>query len=103
MTALRPGARLKSQVDGIEVIVVRPPDGDVELTCGGQPMVDVKAEVAPGLTADPALRGGTPMGKRFTLPDGTMEILVTKAGEGTLADGATPLVLKEAKPLPSSD
>ena len=31
------------------------------------------------------------------------EVLVTKAGAGSLSVGATPLALKEAKPLPASD
>ena len=31
------------------------------------------------------------------------ELLVTKAGQGTLTVGETPLSLKEAKPLPASD
>jgi hypothetical protein len=30
-------------------------------------------------------------------------VLVTKPGQGTLALGGEPLVLKEAKPLPASD
>jgi hypothetical protein len=30
-------------------------------------------------------------------------VLVTKAGKGTLSVGETPLVIKEAKPLPASD
>jgi hypothetical protein len=47
---------------------------------------------------------GSILGKRYTaVDDDTFEILVTKAGAGTLADTATPLVFKEAKPLPSSD
>ena len=35
--------------------------------------------------------------------DETLEILCTKAGEGSLGIGATLLSLKEAKPLPASD
>jgi hypothetical protein len=101
---LRTGARLRSQVDATEIIVVRVPAGEVTLTCGGHPMIDVKAEPAAGLTIDAALAGGSPVGKRFTSPnDEGLEILVTKGGDGTLADGATALVLKEAKQLPSSD
>ena len=105
MSPLKTGARLRSQVDATEVIVVRPPQGDLELTCGGHPMIDVKAEPADGLVADPALMTGTAMGKRFTHPgDDALEVLVTKAGKGTLADAVgTALVVKEAKPLPASD
>ena len=41
------------------------------------------------------------MGKRY-VDDGGAELLVTKAGQGTLTVGETPLSLK-AKPLPASD
>ncbi len=42
------------------------------------------------------------MGKRYVDEAGA-EVLVTKAGAGTLSVGATALSLKEAKPLPASD
>jgi len=42
------------------------------------------------------------MGKRYVDEAGA-EVLVTKAGAGTLAVGQTALSLKEAKPLPASD
>ena len=101
---LRTGARLRSQVDATEIIVVRVPAGDVSLNCGGHPMIDVKAEPAAGLSLDPAFSAGSPVGKRFTSPnDDSLEVLVTKGGDGSLSDGTTALVLKEAKQLPSSD
>ena len=34
---LKPGTRLRSQVDATEVIVIRAPDGDVVVACGGHP------------------------------------------------------------------
>ena len=104
MSALRTGTRLRSQVDDTEVIVVRAPADEIALTCGGHPMVDVKADVDASLVLDPELAAGAPLGKRFTMADDDLlELLVTKAGAGTLAAGRVPLVLKEAKPLPSSD
>ena len=54
------------------------------------------------LELDPAFAGGTVMGKRY-VDEGGAELLVTKAGQGTLTVGETPLSLKEAKPLPASD
>jgi hypothetical protein len=42
------------------------------------------------------------MGKRYVDETGA-EVLVTKAGAGTLSVGETALSLKEAKPLPASD
>ncbi|MBL7492382.1 hypothetical protein I6A60_22930 [Frankia sp. AgB1.9] len=100
---IKSGARLRSQVDATELVVVRPIPGDVELTCGGHPVVDIKADPSPGLTALASAIGGTLQGKRYTLADTGLEILVTKAGTTSLAIGAEQLVLKEARPLPASD
>ncbi|OLT13128.1 hypothetical protein BJF79_21245 [Actinomadura sp. CNU-125] len=101
---LRAGLRLKSQVCTTEVIVVRAGAGEVRLLCGGVPMVARDAESTGGPAAVPGKTGGSVLGKRYTHPaDETLEILVTAAGEGTLGDGDTDLVLKEARPLPASD
>jgi hypothetical protein len=95
---------VRSQVCATEVIVVRSPGVDIDLRCGGEPMVDLKAEIPTGKKPATDLDTGNQIGKRYTtaLVDG-LEILVTKAGRGTLAIGAEPLVLKEPKPLPSTD
>jgi len=101
---LKPGMRLRSQVDGTEVIVVRSPADDLGVACGGQPMIDVAAKPEPGLApaAEPA--EGTQLGKRYTLAtDAAIELLVTKPGQYGLSIDGTPLGLKEAKPLPASD
>jgi hypothetical protein len=103
VSELKVGARLRSQVCETEVIVVRLGDDSVELTCGGHPMLGLGADPAPGLTPADGLDGGSLLGKRYTAPETDIELLVTKAGKGTLANGSEPLVLKEAKPLPSSD
>ena len=100
---IKTGARLRSQVDSTEVIVVRPLPGDVDLTCGGHPMISTKEEPQPGLTETDMLSDGTKVGKRYTLGDSGLEVLVTKPGNGMLAVAGEPLLLKEAKPLPSSD
>ncbi|WP_457966999.1 hypothetical protein M1E17_09810 [Arthrobacter sp. D1-29] len=48
--------------------------------------------------------GGNSLGKRYTeIEDKALEVLVTKAGVGTLGNGHVALVVKESKPLPSSD
>ncbi|MCB0927583.1 MAG: hypothetical protein U0R77_03365 [Mycolicibacterium insubricum] len=95
------GTRLQSQVDDTQVIVVRTADSLDDLRCGGAPMVALDAERSGG-ALDPAFAGGTLMGKRY-VDDGNAEVLVTKAGQGTLSVGDTPLSIKEAKPLPASD
>lgn len=101
---LKPGARLRSQVCATEVVLVRPPTVEVSLTCGGAALVPLEDEVAAGAMPAVGLDGGNQLGKRYTSErDESMELLVTKAGAGTLADGATPLLVKQAKALPSSD
>ncbi|EKF21611.1 hypothetical protein C731_4350 [Mycolicibacterium hassiacum DSM 44199] len=99
---IKNGARLQSQVCDTQVIIVRAAESLEDLRCGGHPMVPVGAEKAAGLTLDPAFADGNQMGKRY-VDDGGAEVLVTKAGAGTLTVGTTPLTLKEAKPLPASD
>lgn len=99
---LKPGARLHSQVDETEVIVVRPPAGEVVVTCGGHPMIDSADQPEPGLSASSG-SAGTLMGKRYTTAEGAIELLVTKPGKGDLAIDGTVLTVKEAKPLPASD
>jgi hypothetical protein len=96
--------RLRSAVCDTEVVVVRPPsDRSVELACGGVLMLphgsqpDESASVAAGQD------GGTVLGKRYGLDDDPIEVLVTKAGRGSLSLAGRTLVTKEAKPLPSSD
>jgi hypothetical protein len=99
---VKTGSRLRSQVCDTQVIVVRTGDSLDDLRCGGAPMVALDAEVGEAPVADPQLCGGTVMGKRY-VDDAAAEVLVTKAGAGTLSVGSTPLALKEAKPLPASD
>ncbi|BBZ01271.1 hypothetical protein MCHIJ_07080 [Mycolicibacterium chitae] len=95
------GTRLQSQVDDTQVIVVKTSDALDDLRCGGTPMVALDAEKS-GAAIDPAFSEGTAMGKRYVDEAGA-EVLVTKAGQGTLSVGTTALSLKEAKPLPASD
>ena len=66
-------------------------------------MVDVAQAPSSGLTPAAGLDGGTQIGKRYVDAADTVEILVTKSGAGSLSLGGTPLDIKSAKPLPSSD
>ena len=97
------GQALTSTVDATTVVVVRWPDAEVELTCGGAAMVDAKDADGAGGTPDPAQSAGTLLGKRYADEDLGVELLCTKAGTGTLAVNGTPLPIKAAKPLPASD
>lgn len=100
---LNPGSRLRSAVCDTEVIVVRSGDEDIDLRCGGRPMVPLGEEPPAGLALEPAFADGTALGKRYTNGTGDLELLCTKPGAGSLSLGDEPLALKEAKPLPSSD
>ena len=99
---LKPGTRLRSQACATEVIVVRPPEQAVDVCCGGAPMVPV-GDPAGEHALDAAHQGGTLLGKRYADNDAGIELLCTKAGEGSLSLDGAPLPVKDAKPLPSSD
>ncbi len=99
---LRPGMRLQSVTCDTNVIVVRAPADDVDLRCGGAPMVAVGEAFDKQPLAD-ADGPGTLMGKRYGSDESGMELLCTKPGKGTLSVGAEPVPVKEAKALPSSD
>ena len=101
MAELKPGSRFQSTVCTTEVIVVKG-EGEIDLTCGGAPMAAAgTAEVAGTPSADAA--EGTLLGKRYSDEAGTVEILCTKAGDGSLAAGGAPLAVAQAKTLPASD
>jgi hypothetical protein len=100
---LKPGSRWASQVCATEVVVVRASTGPVTLEAGGHPMAPVGDDRSADLVLDPAFADGSLIGKRFADPDSGLELLVTKAGEGSLGVDGISIPLKEAKPLPSSD
>jgi hypothetical protein len=103
MAQLKPGTRLHSAVCATEVMVVAAPKDEVEVTCGGAPMVEISAEPPAGLSLDPEASGGTQLGKRYVNEAGDLELLCTKPGEGSLGEAGGVLAIKGAKPLPSSD
>jgi hypothetical protein len=102
MAVLKAGTRLRSNVCTTEAMVVAAPAGDVELTCGGAPMIAI-AETAAGGTPAADAAGGSQLGKRYVNEGGDFEVLCTKPGDGSLGAGGVLLGIKEAKPLPSSD
>ena len=99
---IKNGTRLKSQVCDTQVIVVKTAASLDDLRCGGQPMLPLDAERPADAAPEATFSDGSTMGKRY-VDDGGAEVLVTKAGAGSLSIGATPLALKDAKPLPASD
>ena len=96
---MKPGTKLKSQVDDIEVMVIRAGSGQIE--CGGVAMAEGKPETPS--VASPDHSAGTLMGKRYVDAAGTFEVLCTKPGKASLSVDGTALSVKDAKPLPASD
>lgn len=99
---LRSGKRFRSVVCGTAVVVVR--GGDVDLRCGGQPMVPFEdAPAEPSGPPAPGFDEGTRIGKRYWDEESSIELMCTAGGDGSMSIGDRPLELKPAKPLPSSD
>jgi hypothetical protein len=97
---LRAGQKLHSVVSDAQVVVVKAPDADVEIACGGAAMV----EEPPASSAGGADLGEGPLlGKRYADEELGLELLCSKAGAGELTVDGQPLLVKGAKPLPSSD
>ncbi len=103
MARLKTGTRIRSAVCATEAMVIATPDADVEITCGGVPVIDIGAEPPAGVTMSPDAAKGTALGKRYINEAGDLELLCTKPGEGSLGAAGALLTIKEAKPLPSSD
>jgi hypothetical protein len=103
MAKLTSGLRLKSAVCTTEVMVVAAREPEIEIACGGAPMMELAAAPPSGATIAADASAGTQLGKRYVDAAGTLELLCTKPGAGSLAARGEPLILKGAKPLPSSD
>jgi hypothetical protein len=105
---LKPGTRLRSSVSTVEVVVVRAPAVDVDVRCGGVPMVPQGGAPADAAGIAEGFAGTTAIGKRYSAPESAglpaaLEVMVTKAGDGLLSIGDALLEAKDAKPLPASD
>jgi hypothetical protein len=97
---LKPGIRLRSVISTAEVIVLRGPSEEVDLTCGGRPMAPPGAEAAVG---DADASEDILAGKRYVDESLGVEVLCTKSGAGDLACNGAAMTLRSAKPLPSTD
>jgi hypothetical protein len=96
---MKPGTKLKSIVCDAEVMIIRCGEGTIE--CGGAAMAEVKPETPGDISADHV--NGVLMGKRYVDAPGTFELLCVKPGKGSLSVNGTPMIIKDAKPLPASD
>ena len=101
MALLKVGGRWASSVCDTEVIVVKGPEDEVSLTCGGVDMVEAGSDPASGDFDDSG--DGTQLGKRYVDDDDKIEVLCNKPGAGSLGANGNALQLKDAKPLPASD
>ena len=97
---MKTGTRLVSTVCDTEVMVVR--GADVELACGGAPMVEQGAERS-GTGPAAGFDTGTELGKRYTHEPSGLQVLCVKPGPGTLSVEGVPLKQLASKQLPSSD
>ncbi|MFN8019350.1 MAG: hypothetical protein U0P45_14690 [Acidimicrobiales bacterium] len=100
---LKPGLRLESATCDAQVVVVKAPKDvpDVDVRCGGEPMRELGAG---GDRLPISVEGdATLLGKRYEDAELGLELLCTQGGDGALSVGDQPLLVKGAKPLPSSD
>lgn len=99
---LKPGTRLKSAVSTAQIMVLKAPPGEIDLRCGGAPMLDMAAADGAGEVVV-GHEGEVLTGKRYTDETESLELLCTKGGAGVLSANGVTLPVKQAKPLPSSD
>ena len=86
---------------GVEMVVTK--GGEGELTDGSIPL-QVKGSEE-GFPSEYSVENSIdmPLGKRFTSRDGSISVLVTKAGKCHLLMNGDPMEIQEPKKLPSSD
>ena len=103
MAEMKPGTRLKSVVCSGEAMVVKAPEGDLVLTCGGVPM-STEAEVPVDASqANEEHMYDCLIGKRYVNQGDSIELLCVKSGDGSLYCNGEELMTKDTKKLPSSD
>ena len=100
---LRAGQKLHSAVCDGQVVVVRAPTTAVDVRCGGAPLLEEGHEPDEDVQLDPSPGEGPLIGKRYADDDLGLEFLCIRAGKGALTVDGRPLLVKGAKPLPSSD
>ena len=99
---LKAGTRLRSTTDSCEIVVIRAPAQPIDLRCGGHVFQPIDAEVAQQTPAS-GFDQGSQIGKRYCDEGLGLELLCTKAGEGSISVGETLLAVKGPKALPASD
>ena len=103
MRAMKAGLRLKSCVCSTEIMVIRAPAMQADLSCGGVAMVAPTEGAPPEARLDPTQAQGTLIGKRYIDAQNRVEVLCTQGGAGSLMFDGVAMTAKLAKALPSSD
>lgn len=88
---VRIGGRLRSAVSPVEVMVVRAPEGDLDVRCGGAPMFGPEHEPATAVSAGGSDGIAVVPGRRYRSDALGVEVLCTRAGVGPLTVGDVPL------------
>ena len=101
MVKIKAGTKLYSAVCDTQIMVLRVPADDLDVTCGGLPMQTQETTEKSSMT-DKAGEGSL-VGKRYVDEAETMEFLCTRGGSGNISVDGIALKVKQAKRLPSSD
>jgi hypothetical protein len=96
------GAHLLGAADGVEVVVVRPPTGAIDIRYRGVPIGPAGADPIDALP-EAASGPGLLLGKRYVDEVSGIEVLCVKPGPGDLSADGRPLTVKTAAQLPASD
>lgn len=100
---VKSGVRLRSAVCETQIVVIRVQEGEVDLRCGGRPMLPFGAAQVEPVEPEPGFDAPTLLGKRYADEAETLEVLCTSGGKHTLSLGTEPLAVKGPRPLPASD
>ena len=101
MVQIKAGTKLFSAVCDTQIMVLRVPADDLDVTCGGLPRQTQETTEKASMT-DKAGEGSL-VGKRYVDEAETLEFLCTRGGEGNVSVNGVALEVKQAKRLPSSD
>ncbi|MGB0908417.1 MAG: hypothetical protein ACPGVT_13065 [Maricaulaceae bacterium] len=96
----KPGTKLTSSVCKTQIMALRIPTSELEITCGGAPMQVGEPSELGVISGD---NTGSLVGKRYVDEGETMEFLCTRGGDGSVSVNGVALGVKQAKQLPSSD
>lgn len=101
MVQIKAGTKLFSAVCDTQIMILRVPADDLDVTCGGLPMQTEEAAEKSSILGDAG--EGSLVGKRYVDEAETIEFLCTRGGEGNISVNGVALEIKQAKRLPSSD